>query len=111
MVYSGLDTFDVAYKWGIDACLDGMLSCTPYNTGKLFEVMAAGDWTAAAVYLDNITKLRDFFVAHDLWPSFSTAMNLLGYEGNFCPDYVCPINPDFVALIRDELLKIGEPVV
>lgn len=111
MVYSGLDTFDVAYKWGIDACLDGMLSCTPYNTGKLFEVMAAGDFDAAAKYLNNIVGLRDFFVAHDLWPSFSTAMNLLGYEGNFCPDYVCDINPDFVALIREELVKMGEPVV
>lgn len=111
MVYSGLDTFDVAYKWGIDACLDGMLSCTPYNTGKLFEVMAAGDWDAAAKYLDNITGLRDFFVAHDLWPSFSTAMNLLGYEGNHCPDYVNPINPDYVELIKAELIKIGEPVV
>jgi hypothetical protein len=88
-----------------------MLSCTPYNTGKLFEVMANGDFDAAAKYLNNIVGLRDFFVAHDLWPSFSTAMNLLGYEGNFCPDYVCAINPDFVALIRDELAKIGEPVV
>ena len=111
MVYSGLDTFDVAYKWGIDACLDGMLSCTPYNTSKLFESMAAGEWDAAAKYLDKITGLRDFFVVHDLWPSFSTAMNLLGYEGNFCPDYVNPINPDYIPLIREELVKMGEPVV
>ncbi len=111
MVYSGLDTFDIAYKWGIDACLDGMLSCTPYNTGKLFEVMAAGDWDAAAKYLDKITALRDFFVVHDLWPSFSTAMNLLGYEGDFSPDYVNPINPDYIPLIREELVKMGEPVV
>jgi len=50
-------------------------------------------------------------VAHDLWPSFSTAMNLLGYEGNFCPDYVCDINPDYIPLIREELVKMGEPVV
>ena len=111
MVYSGLDTFDVAYKWGIDACLDGMLSCTPYCTGKLFEAMSAGDWDAAAEYLDKITDLRDFFVAHDLWPSFSTAMNLLGYEGNFCPDYVNPINPEYIPLIREELVKMGETVV
>ncbi|MDO5479041.1 MAG: DUF2974 domain-containing protein, partial [Clostridia bacterium] len=40
MVYSGLDTFDVAYKWGIDNCLDGMLSCTPKNTGDMFKAMA-----------------------------------------------------------------------
>ena len=111
MVYSGLDTFDVAYKWGIDACLDGMLSCTPYNTSKLFESMANNDFVAAAKYLDNIVNLRDFFVGHDLWPSFSTAMNLLGYEGDFYPDYICPINPDYIPLIKEELIKIGEPVV
>lgn len=111
MVYSGLDNFDVTYKWGIDACLDGMLSCTPYNTSKLFESMANNDFVAAAKYLDNIVNLRDFFVGHDLWPSFSTAMNLLGYEGNHCPDYVNPINPDYVELIKAELIKIGEPVV
>lgn len=111
MVYSGLDTFDVAYKRGIDACLDGVLSCTPYNTAKLFEVMAAGDWEAAAKYLDNITDLRAFFVAHDLWSSFSAEMNLLGYECNFCPDYVSDLNPDILPLIREALVKIGEPVV
>lgn len=111
MVYSGLDNFDVTYKWGIDACLDGMLSCTPYNTSKLFESMANDDYVAAAEYLDKIVGLRDFFVAHDLWPSFSAAMNLLGYEGNFCPDYVNPINPDYIPLIREEMIKMGEPVV
>jgi len=111
MVYSGLDNFDVTYKWGIDACLDGMLSCTPYNTSKLFESMANNDYVAAAAYLDKIVALRDFFVVHDLWPSFSAAMNLLGYEGNFCPDYVNPINPDAIPLIKAELIKMGEPVV
>ena len=48
-VYSGLDTFDVSYAWGIDNCLDGMLSCTPYNTGKLFEALNKGDRATAAV--------------------------------------------------------------
>ncbi len=110
MVYSGLDSFDVAYKWGITACLDGMLSCTPYNTSKLFQSMANGDWESAAVYLDNITNLRDFFAAHNLWPSFSAAMNQLGYEGCFYPDYVSPLQEGYYDLIKAEMLRIGEPV-
>lgn len=109
MVYSGLDTFDIAYKWGIDKCLDGMLSCTPKNTHRLFTALAAGnDTDAAAAALNNIIELRDFFVAHDLWPSFSTAMNLLGYAGNFSPDYILPLKDGYETEIRNELKKLGE---
>ena len=108
MVYSGLDNFDIAYKWGIDKCLDGMPSCTPVNSGKLFAAMAQGDYDKAAEYLNNIIALRDFFVARDLWPSFSTAMNLLGYEGNFAPDYVSPIQEKCIPEIKNELVRIGE---
>ena len=107
-IYSGLDNFDIAYKWGIDKCLDGMPAATPKNSGKLFRAMAEGDYESGAKYLDNILALRDFFVAHDLWPSFSTAMNLLGYEGNFAPDYVSPIKPAYVEEIKNELIRIGE---
>lgn len=108
MVYSGLDNFDIAYKWGIDKCLDGMPACTPINSGKLFEAMENEDYDKAAEYLNNIIALRDFFVAKDLWPSFSNAMNLLGYEGNFAPDYVSPIQEKYIQEISDELYRIGE---
>ncbi len=108
MVYSGLDTFDIAYKWGIDKCLDGMMGCTPTNTCKLFTALAEGDYDAAAIYLDNIVSLRDFFAAHDLWPCFSTAMNMLGCEGNFAPDYILPIKEEYIPLVRAEMVRIGE---
>lgn len=108
MVYSGLDTFDVAYKWGIDKCLDGMFACTPVNTGKMFKAMAAGDYATAAECLNNIVALRDAFIGWDLWPAFATAMNLLGYEGNHAPDYVDPIKPEYIPAIEEMLKKIGE---
>ena len=108
LVYSGLDTFDIAYKWGISNCLDGMLSCTPVNTGNMFRAMAEGDYATAASCLNNIVALRDFFVGHDLWPSFTTAMNLLGYEGEYGPDYVSPIKEAYIEEIRNELIRIGE---
>ena len=108
MVYSGLDLFDVVYKWGIDNCLDGMMTCTPVNSKKLFDAMAAGDYETAGTALDNIVALRDFFVAHDLWPSYTTAMNMLGYKGDFAPDYVTPIKGMYIDEIREELIRIGE---
>lgn len=108
MVYSGLDTFDIAYKWGITNCLDGMLSCTPANTKKMFAAMAEGDYGTAAECLNRIVALRDFFVSHDLWPSFTAAMNLLGYEGIYGPDYVAEVQSASVEEIRQEMNRIGE---
>ena len=108
MVYSGLDTFDIAYKWGITNCLDGMLACTPKNTGKLFRSLSAGDYDAGAEYLSNIVELRDFFVVHDLWPSFTETMNQLGYEGNWGPDYCSLLKEGYREEIKKELNRINE---
>ncbi len=108
MVYSGLDTFDVAYKWGIDKCLDGMLTCTPTNTGKMFAAMAASDYETGAQCLNNIVWLRDLFISCTLWPAYSYTMNLLGYEGNFAPDICPPLNPEHMQTLRDALVRIGE---
>ena len=108
MVYSGLDTFDIAYKWGVDKCLDGMCSCTPVNTGKMFKAMKDGDYTTAAQCLNNIVALRDAFIGWDLWPAYSTTMNLLGYEGTHCPDYCAPIRQEYISDIEKMLQKIGE---
>ena len=108
MVYSGLDTFDIAYKWGVDKCLDGMCSCTPVNTGKMFKAMEQGDYQTAAECLNKIVALRDAFLGWDLWPAYSATMNLLGYEGTHCPDYCSPIKPEYIPQIRQMLKNIGE---
>lgn len=108
MVYSGLDTFDIAYKWGFNNCLDGMLSCTPMNTGKMFKAMNNNDYDLAAICLNNILELRDCFIANELWPSFTVAMNLLGYEGDFAPDYMPKTNETIKANIHKKMVQIGE---
>ena len=106
--YSGLDTFDIAYQWGIGNILDGMLPSTPKNTRKMIEALDAKDHAAAAKYLDNIIAFRDFFVEMDLWPAFSAAMNLLGCEGFFAPDWATPSSPEVVEKIRQKMIEIGE---
>lgn len=108
MVYSGLDIFDVAYKWGIDKCLDGMLSCTPHNTGKMFRAMKENDYKTAGECLNKIVAFRDFFIGNDLWPSFTAAMNLLGCAGNFAPDYCGVPDEKIISAVRAEMIKIGE---
>ena len=111
MVYSGLDTFDIAYRWGITTCLDGMMSCTPVNSKKLFDSMKEGKWDAAAEALNNILKFRDYMAANELWACYTIAMNLLGYEGSFGPDYVPKHGPEWIPEVRKQLEMIGEPVI
>lgn len=108
MVYSGLDTFDVAYKWGITNCLDGMLSCTPMTTGRLFSSMERGDYKAAGELLDGILSLRDLFISRGLWGAYTACMNLLGYEGNYGPDYTDRPNEEDIAMIGQKLRELGE---
>ena len=107
-VYSGLDMCDVAYKWGIDNCLDGMFACTPYNSGKMTKAMNEGDYITAAACLDNITALRDCFLANNLMSAFTEAMHMLGCDGNFAQDYVSPATAEQIENVRREMIRIGE---
>lgn len=106
--YSGLDTFDVGVKWGIPNYLDGMIDCTPTNFEKMDKAMKAGDWETAGTCLTNVVRLRDFFLANDLWPCFNAAMHLLGFEGNFAPDFSAETTAEQVEKTRAEMIAIGE---
>lgn len=106
--YSGLDTFDIAYPWGIGCILDGMLPATPNNTEKMIRALDRGDRKEAAEALSNIVELRDKFIGWDLWPAFSAAMNILGFEGFFAPDWATEVSEEVKNEIREELVKIGE---
>lgn len=106
--YSGLDTFDIAYPWGIGCILDGMLPATPNNTEKMIRALDRGDREEAAKALSNIVELRDKFIGWDLWPAFSATMNLLGFEGFFAPDWATEVSDGTKEEIKEELKKIGE---
>ena len=106
--FSNLDVFDIAYPWGIGCVLDGMFTCTPVNSKKLMDAMNAGDKVSAAQALNNILTFRDKMLGWDLWPAYSAAMNLLGWEGLHAPDWVTPSSHEIVALVKTEMERIGE---
>lgn len=106
--FSNLDVFDIAFPWGVGNVLDGMFTCTPVNSQKLIETMRAGDKTGATEALNNIISFRDKMLGWDLWPAYSAAMNLLGWEGLHAPDWVTPASNEVVALVREEMVRIGE---
>ena len=106
--FSNLDVFDIAFPWGIGNVLDGMFTCTPVNSRKLIAAMHAGDKAGAAEALNNIIAFRDKLLGWDLWPAYSAAMNLLGWEGLHAPDWVTPSSPEVIALVKAEMERIGE---
>ena len=106
--FSNLDVFDIAFPWGIGSVLDGMFTCTPVNSQKLIEAMRAGDKVGAAQALNNILAFRDNMLGWDLWPAYSAAMNLLGWEGLHAPDWVTPASDEVIALVKAEMERIGE---
>ena len=93
-IYSGLDTVDVAYKWGITTYLDGMFTCTPRLTKKLDESLRANDFKAAGKYLDHILNFRNDMIKIGVFNAYVYAMNILGYEGYHAPDYCFKSNAD-----------------
>ncbi|GGD51948.1 dihydrodipicolinate synthase family protein [Paenibacillus nasutitermitis] len=87
VLFSGLDVFDVAYGYGLTKQLDGMFACTTPINKRLYTSLAAGDQKMASQCLDDILLLRNTFVSVGVFNGFTYAMNLLGFEGGFGPDY------------------------
>lgn len=109
VIYSDLDTFDVAYAYGIEKNLDGMFASTPKTATRMYSALAHGDRATATAELNKVIALRNLYVASGtVMGGFTCAMNALGYEGNYAMDYDVPVLPGYDEQIRDMLRKMGE---
>ena len=106
--FSGLDFMDVALSYGLPQMLDGMFACTPVTSAAFGKCIAEGDIKGAGKYLDSILGLRDAMARYGIWPSFTHAMNLLGYQGFFGPDYVGTITNEAKEALRSHMSEIDE---
>jgi len=106
ILYSGLDTMDMAYQSGVTSGLDGMFSATPKLADTLFTQLKAGNNREASTALNQILNIRNTMITYGVFPSFTAIMNLLGMEGSFHPDYCSPVSPETVDILS-EVLKIN----
>lgn len=102
--FSGLDIFDMAYKYGLKANLDGMFACTGPIASKMYKALEKEDYTTASKCLDDILLIRDTMATVKIFPAFTYIMNKLGYEGIFHPDYI-PLLPEGNIEVLDNVLK------
>lgn len=109
IIYSDLDTFDVAYSYGIRKNLDGMFACTPKTAKKMYHALAKGDLEQGTECLDKIIGLRNLFVeTGSVLGAFTQAMNMLGYEGCYAQDYADYPDEAGQEKVRAFLKEMGE---
>ncbi len=106
--YSGLDSFDAAIQSGIKRNLDGMFTCTPYNSKRMYEDVETGNTKKIAEHLNNILTLRNIFVKEDVLAAYSYSMELLGCPGNYHCDYAEPISEKLKQEIFNCMKEIKE---
>lgn len=106
--YSGLDLFDVALYSGIRKNLDGMFTCTPFNSKKMYEDDAQSTSKITGRYLNNILRLRNLFLKESVFSAYSYAMGLLGCEGSYHSDYDLPISESLKGEIFELMKAINE---
>lgn len=104
--YSNLDLFDNARSVDIKKNLDGMYTCTPVNSKKMYQNDAES--FAYTQSLTNILQLRNLFIKENVLAAYSYSMELLGCPGNYHPDYAAPISDGLKKEIKECMTAIGE---
>ncbi len=107
-IFSGSDLFAVAQAYGITRYLDGIFACFPKTIAAIQHCFDHGDLPGAAVGLNRMMQARDEMIALGIWPAFTCAMNLLGYEGNYAPDYETLLNSADCQKVAKLLQTCGE---
>jgi 4-hydroxy-tetrahydrodipicolinate synthase len=101
---SNLDLFDVALKSGISKHLDGMFTCTPYNSKMMYD--ENNDDKFECESLRNIIKLRNTFLKENIFSAYTYAMELLNCKGVYHPDYSLPISEG----LKDEIIQVMKDI-
>lgn len=107
-VFSGSDLFDMAYMYGIKRYMDGIFACMPKSISNVQKCFNRGNFEEAKGLLNQMMQMRDDMISFGIWQSFSHAMNLLGYEGCFAPDYEPDISDEAKDAVKNGLIKLGE---
>ena len=107
-IFSNSDLFDVAHLYGVNRNLDGIFACMPKSTAKAYEHFANGAIDDAKTVLRKMMSVRDKMLDIGIWPAFTCAMNLLGYEGNFSPDYEAQFTEKQKLEVEEWMKALGE---
>ncbi len=108
VLYSHSDLYAAAAALGVDKFLEGMFCATPKNAKLTADAFIAGDFKAANAALQNILKLRDYYIEAGINPCLTKSLNLLGIEGNFNLDFEPELCAEAGKRVEAIMREIGE---
>ena len=101
------DMIDVFLPYGMNLNVDGFYGIMPSWLGEIKQAYLEKDSEKIGRRQRKMTWLRDSFAGLAMFPAFTEAMNLLGFEGRFHPSHLAPLDEDTKTKVR-ELLKEAE---
>ena len=107
-IFSNSDLFAMGWAYGVRHLLDGIFACFPKTIKDIGAALSAGNLEEAKLKLNFMMASRDKMFAGGIWPMFSKAMNLLGFPGNFAPDYEPSLNEKNAKLMEEILKNLNE---
>lgn len=107
-IFSNSDLFTMGHAYGIEHILDGIFACFPATIKRAQNAFDAGDFETGKTTLNRMMAARDKMFEVGIWPAFSHCMNLLGFEGNFSPDYEPMLNDGQKALVKSIMVDMSE---
>jgi len=107
-IFSNSDLFVMGNLYGLEWYLDGIFSCMPKTIERIQKAYNSGDFEGAKAAIAVMMDTRDIMLGAGIWPAFTYAMNILGYEGNFHPDYEVDIADSKKEIVKKALQNIGE---
>ena len=107
-IFSNSDLFTMGWAYGVRHILDGIFACFPRTIKAAGIALATGDMENAKLLMNRIMAARDKMIGAGVWSMFSKAMNLLGFPGNFAPDYEPLLSDQDSKKMESILIDIGE---
>jgi 4-hydroxy-tetrahydrodipicolinate synthase len=101
------DLIDMFIIYGIKLHLDGFFSIIPYWLKQIKDAYLEEDFERIIRLQKKMTWLRKEFIKIGVFPAFTEAMNLLGFNGRFHPSHYASFDESGKASVKKLLAEAG----
>ncbi len=105
IIHGCYDFVDVFLAYGLTANVDGFYGIMPAWIKEIKLAYAEKDFAKISRRQRIMSDLRNDFLEIGVFPAFSVAMNLLGFEGRFFPSHMAPLDENDKAKVKMLLEK------
>jgi 4-hydroxy-tetrahydrodipicolinate synthase len=107
IISAQFDLIDMFLHHGLLLQLDGFFCLMPEWLAQIKTAHAKGCFQTVTKIQRQMTDLREAFLPLGIFPAFTVAMNLLGFEGSFHPSHMRPLDKDLEPRVKQLLTDAG----